>query len=186
MAARQVAARKPPRGGALRPQTKASQPQRGWKGLADPHKATAVRQPTKAGAFRPLAQRLSLLDAHTAEDSIFSAFSYQELDPEIANAPDKATRLKPINQKWRQVIRALETNPTSPRVLLSDWFADMTKGSRRSPFCSVLAECEGLRRWRQPCCGGRAGCRPRPHRPARRPKRPAQAPGTRPGRTRCQ
>lgn len=124
--------------------------------------------------------------ANFQEDSIFSAFSYQKFYPEIANAPDDATRLKLINQKWRQELipwiaqmeaqpnigyyipnkremngshcltimtfagtsiveaslhdvgrfvdnlldgqgtpmRAFERNPTSQRVLLSDWIAD--------------------------------------------------------------
>ena len=124
--------------------------------------------------------------ANFQEDSVFSAFSYQKFYPEIANAPDDATRLKLLNQKWRQeltpwvaqmetqpnigyyipnkrelngahcltimtfggtsivergltsvkafvdnlldgtgpVMRAWEANPTSQRVLLSDWFAD--------------------------------------------------------------
>ena len=124
--------------------------------------------------------------ANFQEDTNFSAFSYQKFYPEIANAPDEATRLKLLNQKWRQeltpwvaqmetqsnigyyipnkrelngshcltivtfggtsiverglssvksfvdnlldgtgpVMRAWESNPTSQRVLLSDWFAD--------------------------------------------------------------
>jgi hypothetical protein len=124
--------------------------------------------------------------ANFQEDTNFSAFSYQKFYPEIANAPDEATRLKLLNQKWRQeltpwvaqmetqpnvgyyipnkrelngshcltivtfggtsivergltsvksfvdnlldgtgpVMRAWEANPTSQRVLLSDWFAD--------------------------------------------------------------
>jgi len=124
--------------------------------------------------------------ANFQEDTNFSAFSYQKFYPEIANAPDNATRLKLLNQKWRQeltpwiaqmrpqpnvgwyipnkrelngshcltivtfggtsiveaklhdvgafvdnlldgkgpVMRAFEQNPTSQRVLLSDWFAD--------------------------------------------------------------
>lgn len=124
--------------------------------------------------------------ANFQEDTNFSAFSYQKFYPEIANAPDNATRLKLLNQKWRQeltpwiaqmqpqpnvgwyipnkrelngshcltivtfggtsiveaklhdvgafvdnlldgkgpVMRAFELNPTSQRVLLSDWFAD--------------------------------------------------------------
>ena len=124
--------------------------------------------------------------ANFQEDTNFSAFSYQKFYPEIANAPDNATRLKLLNQKWRQeltpwiaqmqpqpnvgwyipnkrelngshcltivtfggtsiveaklhdvgafvdnlldgkgpVMRAFEANPTSQRVLLSDWFAD--------------------------------------------------------------
>jgi hypothetical protein len=36
------------------------------------------------------------------EDSNFSAFSYQKFYPEIANAPDNATRLSLLNAKWRQ------------------------------------------------------------------------------------
>lgn len=125
--------------------------------------------------------------ANFQEDSVFSAFSYQKLYPEIANEPDAAKRLKMLNQKWRQEItpwiaqmetqantgyyipnkrelngshclsivtfggtsiveaglhdvgrfvdnlidgqgtpiRAFEKNPTSQRVLLSDWFADL-------------------------------------------------------------
>lgn len=125
--------------------------------------------------------------ANFQEDTNFSAFSYQKFYPEIANAPDEATRLKLLNQKWRQEItpwvaqmetqpnigyyipnkrelngshcativtfggtsiveaglhdvgrfvdnlidgkgtpiRAFEKNPTSQRVLLSDWFADL-------------------------------------------------------------
>jgi hypothetical protein len=39
------------------------------------------------------------------EDSIYSAFSYQKFYPEIANAPDNATRLKLLNAKWRQEIK---------------------------------------------------------------------------------
>ncbi|MFN3885612.1 MAG: pectin acetylesterase-family hydrolase [Aquabacterium sp.] len=124
--------------------------------------------------------------ANFQEDTNFSAFSYQKFYPEIANAPDEATRLKLLNQKWRQeltpwvaqmetqpnigyyipnkrelngshcltivtfggtsiverglssvksfvdnlldgtgpVMRAWESNPTSQRVLLSDWVAD--------------------------------------------------------------
>lgn len=124
--------------------------------------------------------------ANFQEDTNFSAFSYQKFYPEIANAPDEATRLKLLNQKWRQeltpwvaqmetqpnigyyipnkrelngshcltivtfggtsiverglssvksfvdnlldgtgpVMRAWESNSTSQRVLLSDWFAD--------------------------------------------------------------
>ena len=124
--------------------------------------------------------------ANFQEDTNFSAFSYQKFYPEIANAPDNATRLKLLNQKWRQEltpwvaqmqtqpnvgyyipnqrdlngshcltivtfggtsiveaklfnvgafvdnlidgkgtpIRAFERNPSSQRVLLSDWFAD--------------------------------------------------------------
>jgi len=125
--------------------------------------------------------------ANFQEDTNFSAFSYQKFYPEIANAPDNETRLKLLNQKWRQEItpwvaqmetqpnigyyipnkrelngshcltivtfggtsiveaglkdvgrfvdnlidgkgtpiRAFEKNPTSQRVLLSDWFADL-------------------------------------------------------------
>lgn len=125
--------------------------------------------------------------ANFQEDTNFSAFSYQKFYPEIANAPDEATRLKRLNQKWRQEItpwvaqmetqpnigyyipnkrelngshcltivtfggtsiveaglhdvgrfvdnlidgkgtpmRAFEKNPSSQRVLLSDWFADL-------------------------------------------------------------
>ncbi len=125
--------------------------------------------------------------ANFQEDTNFSAFSYQKFYPEIANAPDEATRLKLLNQKWRQEItpwvaqmetqpnigyyipnkrelngshcativtfggtsiveaglhdvgrfvdnlidgkgtpiRAFEKNPTSQRVLISDWFADL-------------------------------------------------------------
>ena len=125
--------------------------------------------------------------ANFQEDTNFSAFSYQKFYPEIANAPDNETRLKRLNQKWRQEItpwvaqmetqpnigyyipnkrelngshcltivtfggtsiveaglsdvgrfvdnlidgkgtpmRAFEKNPTSQRVLLSDWFADL-------------------------------------------------------------
>lgn len=125
--------------------------------------------------------------ANFQEDTNFSAFSYQKFYPEIANAPDEATRLKLLNQKWRQEItpwvaqmetqpnigyyipnkreingshcltivtfagtsiveaglhdvgrfvdnlidgkgtpmRAFEKNPSSQRVLLSDWFADL-------------------------------------------------------------
>ena len=125
--------------------------------------------------------------ANFQEDTNFSAFSYQKFYPEIANAPDNATRLKLLNQKWRQEltpwiaqmqpqpnvgwyipnkrelngshcltivtfggtsivetglkdvgrfvdnlidgkgtpIRAFEKNPTSQRVLISDWFADL-------------------------------------------------------------
>ena len=40
--------------------------------------------------------------ANFQEDTNFSAFSYQKFYPEIANAPDNATRLKLLNQKWRQ------------------------------------------------------------------------------------
>lgn len=125
--------------------------------------------------------------ANFQEDTNFSAFSYQKFYPEIANAPDNETRLKLLNQKWRQEItpwvaqmetqpnigyyipnkrelngshcltivtfggtsiveaglkdvgrfvdnlidgkgtpmRAFEKNPTSQRVLISDWFADL-------------------------------------------------------------
>lgn len=125
--------------------------------------------------------------ANFQEDTNFSAFSYQKFYPEIANAPDDETRLKLLNQKWRQEItpwvaqmetqpnigyyipnkrelngshcltivtfggtsiveaglkdvgrfvdnlidgkgtpmRAFEKNPTSQRVLISDWFADL-------------------------------------------------------------
>jgi len=125
--------------------------------------------------------------ANFQEDTNFSAFSYQKFYPEIANAPDNETRLKLLNQKWRQEItpwiaqmetqpnigyyipnkrelngshcltivtfggtsiveaglndvgrfvdnlidgkgtpiRAFEKAPTSQRVLLSDWFADL-------------------------------------------------------------
>lgn len=42
--------------------------------------------------------------ANFQEDTNFSAFSYQKFYPEIANAPDKETRLKLLNQKWRQEI----------------------------------------------------------------------------------
>ena len=124
------------------------------------------------------------------EDTNFSAFSYQKFYPEIANAPDEATRLSLLNQKWRQEItpwiaqmntqpnvgyyipnkrelngshcltivtfggtsildkgllsvgtfvdnlldgkgtpiRAFEDNPTSQRILLRDWFADVILG----------------------------------------------------------
>lgn len=125
--------------------------------------------------------------ANFQEDTNFSAFSYQKFYPEIANAPDNETRLKLLNQKWRQEItpwvaqmetqpnigyyipnkrelngshcativtfggtsiveaglhdvgrfvdnlidgkgtpiRAFEKTPTSQRVLISDWFADL-------------------------------------------------------------
>ncbi len=125
--------------------------------------------------------------ANFQEDTNCSAFSYQKFYPEIANAPDNETRLKLLNQKWRQEItpwvaqmetqpnigyyipnkrelngshcltivtfggtsivetglkdvgrfvdnlidgkgtpiRAFEKNPTSQRVLISDWFADL-------------------------------------------------------------
>jgi len=42
--------------------------------------------------------------ANFQEDTNFSAFSYQKFYPEIANAPDNETRLKLLNQKWRQEI----------------------------------------------------------------------------------
>ena len=125
--------------------------------------------------------------ANFQEDTNFSAFSYQKFYPEIANAPDEATRLSLLNKKWRQElgpwmaqmntqpnvgyyipnkrelngshcltivtfggtsildkgllslntfvdnlldgkgtpIRAYEDTPTSQRVLISDWFADV-------------------------------------------------------------
>lgn len=125
--------------------------------------------------------------ANFQEDTNFSAFSYQKFYPEIANAADNETRLKLLNQKWRQEItpwiaqmetqpnigyyipnkrelngshcltivtfggtsivetglkdvgrfvdnlidgkgtpiRAFEKNPTSQRVLISDWVADL-------------------------------------------------------------
>lgn len=128
--------------------------------------------------------------ANFQEDTNFSAFSYQKFYPEIANAPDEATRLSLLNQKWRQEItpwiaqmntqpnvgyyipnkrelngshcltivtfggtsildkgllsvgtfvdnlldgkgtpiRAFEDNPTSQRILLRDWFADVILG----------------------------------------------------------